>query len=45
MGLTQMAGAWLGAMLAIRIGARVIKPLLVVTSSVLAVKLIWDVVS
>lgn len=38
----QVAGAMLGARLAMRIGARVIKPLLVTTSSVLALRLIWD---
>ena len=42
MGAGQMAGAWLGARLAMRIGARVIKPLLVVTSSALALRLLWQ---
>jgi uncharacterized protein len=42
MGLAQVAGASLGARLAMRIGARLIKPLLVVTSSLLALKLIFD---
>lgn len=41
MGVAQMAGAWLGSRLAVRIGARVIKPLLVVTSTALALRLIW----
>lgn len=42
MGVAQIAGARLGATLAIRIGARVIKPLLVVTSTALALRLIWQ---
>jgi uncharacterized protein len=41
MGLAQVAGAMLGARLAMRIGARLIKPLLVVTSSLLALRLLW----
>ena len=41
MALAQIAGAMLGARLAMRIGARVIKPLLVVTSTALALSLIW----
>jgi len=42
MALAQIAGATLGAGLAVRIGARVIKPLLVVTSTLLALRLIWQ---
>lgn len=42
MGLAQMAGALVGTRLAMRIGARLIKPLLVVTSTVLALRLIWQ---
>ena len=42
MGLAQIAGAQLGARLAMRIGARLIKPLLVVTSTALALRLIWQ---
>lgn len=42
MGVAQMGGAWLGSRLAVRIGARVIKPLLVVTSTALALRLIWQ---
>jgi hypothetical protein len=38
----QAAGAYLGAKLAMRIGARLIKPLLVVTSTALALRLIWQ---
>jgi uncharacterized protein len=41
MGLAQVAGAGLGARLAMRIGARLIKPLLVVTSTLLALRLLW----
>ena len=43
MAVAQVAGAALGARLAMRIGARLIKPLLVVTSSALAARLIWQV--
>lgn len=42
MGLAQVAGARIGARLAMRVGARVIKPLLVVTSTALALRLIWQ---
>ncbi|MDO5647616.1 TSUP family transporter [Paracoccus sp. (in: a-proteobacteria)] len=42
MGLAQMGGASLGARLASRIGARLIKPLLVITSTALALRLIWQ---
>jgi uncharacterized membrane protein YfcA len=42
MGFAQMAGAQVGSRLAMRIGARVIKPLLVATSSILAARLIWQ---
>ncbi|MDC0737878.1 TSUP family transporter [Cognatishimia sp. SS12] len=42
MGVAQIFGARLGARLAQRIGAKLIKPLLVVTSLVLATKLFWD---
>ncbi|MDO5641186.1 MAG: TSUP family transporter [Paracoccus sp. (in: a-proteobacteria)] len=42
MGAAQIAGAWVGAHLALRIGSRLIKPLLVITSSGLALKLIFD---
>jgi uncharacterized protein len=41
MGGAQVAGAILGARLAIRVGARLIKPLLVVTSTLLALRLLW----
>lgn len=42
MGFAQMAGAYVGARMAMRIGSRLIKPLLVISASVLAAKLIWD---
>ena len=42
MGLARIAGAALGARLATRIGARLIKPLLVATSTILALRLIWQ---
>lgn len=41
MGAAQIAGASLGARLAMRIGARLIKPLLVATSTLLALRLLW----
>lgn len=43
MALAQIAGAYVGARLAMRIGARLIKPLLVVTSTAMALRLIWQV--
>lgn len=42
MALAQIAGAALGAKLAMRVGARLIKPLLVVTSTGMALRLIWQ---
>lgn len=42
MGAAQIAGASVGSRLAMRVGARVIKPVLVVTSTLLALKLLWD---
>lgn len=44
MGAAQIAGARLGAIMAQKIGARLIKPLLVLTSLALAAKLIFDMV-
>ncbi|WP_134726426.1 TSUP family transporter [Paracoccus luteus] len=44
MGAAQMAGAWAGSRVAMRIGARVIKPLLVVTSTALALRLLWQMI-
>lgn len=43
MGLAQVAGAALGARMAMRVGARLIRPLLVLTSSAMAARLIWQV--
>jgi hypothetical protein len=43
MALAQIAGATLGARLAMRVGARLIKPLLVVTSTAMAARLLWQV--
>lgn len=44
MGAAQIAGATVGSRLAMRIGAKVIKPVLVVTSTALALRLIWQLV-
>ncbi|WP_207100532.1 TSUP family transporter [Paracoccus shandongensis] len=44
MGAAQIAGASLGSRLATRIGARLIKPLLVVTSTALALRLVWQMI-
>ncbi|NIL96228.1 MAG: TSUP family transporter [Planctomycetales bacterium] len=42
MGAAQIVGARIGAGLAQRLGSRLIKPLLVATSTAMALKLIWD---
>ncbi|MFC4624905.1 TSUP family transporter [Daeguia caeni] len=42
MGIAQFIGAQIGARLAMRIGARVIKPLLIIVSLALAVRLLLD---
>lgn len=44
MGLAQIAGAHAGARLAQKKGARLIKPLLVITSVTLGLKLLWDMI-
>lgn len=44
MGVAQIGGAWLGSRLAMQVGAQVIKPLLVVTSTAMALRLIWQLV-
>lgn len=44
MGMAQIAGARVGAGLAQKQGAKVIKPLLVLTTITLALKLIWDMI-
>lgn len=42
MAAAQIAGATLGSRLALRVGARLIKPLLVVTSTGMALRLLWQ---
>ena len=42
MGAMQIAGAWLGARMAIRVGSRLIKPLIVIVCIALAVRLLLD---
>lgn len=42
MGVAQIAGATLGAKLAMRVGARLIKPLIVTVSIALALRLLWQ---
>lgn len=42
MGAAQVAGAQIGARLAVRAGVRLIRPLLVVTSTALALRLLWE---
>jgi len=42
MAAAQVGGAALGARLAVRVGARLIKPLLVATSTLLALRLLWQ---
>lgn len=42
MGAAQFAGAQLGARLALRVGARIIRPLLVAVSLALATRLLWQ---
>lgn len=44
MGAAQLAGAYVGSTLASRIGAKLIRPVLVVVSTVLALKLLWDLI-
>ena len=40
----QVAGAALGARVAMRVGARLIRPLLIVTSTAMALRLIWQAI-
>ncbi|MCB5199132.1 TSUP family transporter [Loktanella sp. TSTF-M6] len=42
MGAAQIAGAWVGSKLAMRIGSRLIKPVLVTAATALAVRLLWQ---
>ena len=44
MGAAQIVGAQIGARLAVKRGAKVIKPLLVISTSAMAAKLIWDLI-
>ena len=44
MGAAQLGGAYVGSRLAMRVGARLIKPVLVVSATALAAKLIWDLI-
>ncbi len=43
MAMGQIGGAALGARLAMRVGARLIKPLLVATSTLMAARLLWQI--
>ena len=45
MGAGQMLGAYLGSRLAMRVGSKGIKPVLVVASTAMAIKLIWDAIA
>jgi uncharacterized membrane protein YfcA len=42
MAVGAMAGSWIGSHVAIRFGARVIRPLLVAISLILTGKLVWE---
>lgn len=42
MGIAQVAGAQIGSRMAMRVGARLIKPLLVMISTAMALRLIWQ---
>ncbi len=42
MGVAQIAGAWVGSKLAMRIGSKLIKPVLVTAATALALRLLWD---
>ncbi len=42
MGMAQIAGAWVGSKLAMRVGSKLIKPVLVTAATALALRLIWD---
>lgn len=44
MAAAQIAGAALGARLAMRVGARLIKPVVVIAATALALRLLWDMV-
>ncbi|WP_417269421.1 TSUP family transporter [Celeribacter sp.] len=42
MGAAQVAGAYVGSTLASRVGAKLIRPVLVIVSTALALRLLWD---
>jgi uncharacterized membrane protein YfcA len=42
MAVAQIVGAWIGARLAVRSGARIIRPLLVTVCILMALRLLWD---
>jgi len=42
MGMGQMIGAWLGSQLAIKHGGKIIKPLIVLSSMALSIKLLLN---
>ncbi|WP_458791888.1 TSUP family transporter [Yoonia sp. MH D7] len=42
MGMAQIAGAWVGSKLAMRVGSKLIKPVLVTAATALALRLVWD---
>jgi uncharacterized membrane protein YfcA len=42
MAVGAMAGSWIGSHVAIRFGARVIRPLLIILSLILTAKLVWE---
>lgn len=42
MGVSQIAGASVGSRMAMRSGAKIIKPLLVITTTALALRLLWE---
>ncbi|MEJ6477320.1 MAG: TSUP family transporter [Octadecabacter sp.] len=44
MGAAQMAGAYVGSRLAMRNESRLIKPLVVIAATALALKLVWDMI-
>lgn len=44
MGAAQIAGAAVGARLAMRVGAKLIKPVVVIAATALALRLLWDMI-
>ncbi len=43
MGAAQIAGAYVGSHTAMRVGSRLIKPVLVIAATALALRLLWDI--